>query len=377
MNTVTALLPRISRKSRPTTIWRRSALAALAFAAAFLSSCGGSDDAENADVATATESAVAAFGFTPSDITLRESGELKELLDDSLIFVDASGRQWTAPKGTLTDGASVPRLALPVTDGRWSREFLKAAVVHDAYCQTENENRAPDQYRKRTWRDVHRMFYEATLAGGTSPTLAKIMFAAVWLGGPRWDDPGNDLQAVSADVMTMGYVGTKQWIEENDPNVDEIIANIEAREPVLVSFSNLESSISTALEQGDTRWAESLLQEQERLVNTELGKAPQDLMNQSFSGFLHKNKAQYFIRVNAPERARIEVTTSGAAFQSVLEDEPRVPTVLNGLANVSVIDGDLDNAERLQREALALKPDYEPAQKDLQRIEMMRDRPNP
>ena len=30
------------------------------------------------------------------------------------------------------------------------------------------------------------MFYEGLLAGGTSTARAQLMYAAVWLGGPRW-----------------------------------------------------------------------------------------------------------------------------------------------------------------------------------------------
>jgi len=32
------------------------------------------------------------------------------------------------------------------------------------------------------------MFYEACLAGGTDPQLAKLMYAAVYLFGPKWGD---------------------------------------------------------------------------------------------------------------------------------------------------------------------------------------------
>ncbi|MFW2371827.1 MAG: DUF1353 domain-containing protein [Gammaproteobacteria bacterium] len=123
-------------------------------------------------------------GFTPKAITLREvpGADLKELVDENLVFVDKTGTEWVAPKGTVTDGASVPRLALWMTDGRFAKGFLKAAVVHDAYCQSDNETRSPNQYRAMPWKSVHRMFYEAMIAAGTTPTEARLMFAAVWLG---------------------------------------------------------------------------------------------------------------------------------------------------------------------------------------------------
>ena len=79
------------------------------------------------------------------------------------MFVDAMGHAWTAQLGTLTDGASVPRAALPVTNGRFDQRFLKAAVVHDAYCQEDNKD--GPSYQTMPWRAVHKMFHEACLAG--------------------------------------------------------------------------------------------------------------------------------------------------------------------------------------------------------------------
>ena len=56
--------------------------------------------------------------FTPASISIRENGALMELRDEKLVFIDSAGTEWVAPRGTLTDGASIPRLALPITDGR-------------------------------------------------------------------------------------------------------------------------------------------------------------------------------------------------------------------------------------------------------------------
>ena len=127
--------------------------------------------------------------FNPSKIAIEEvtGSGFKRLLNDSLVFVDSKGVEWVAPKGTWTDGASVPRAVLWVTDGRFSEEFLKAAVVHDAYSQEENETRCPDQYQSRPWRQVHRMFYEAMLADGTPKKRAILMYTVVRLFGPKWN----------------------------------------------------------------------------------------------------------------------------------------------------------------------------------------------
>ncbi len=177
-------------------------------------------------------------GFTPENVTLKEAGDLKELVDEKLVFVDSMGVEWIAPRGTLTDGASVPRLALWLSDGRFESEFLKAAIIHDAYCQLENEKRTPDQFKKRPWQAVHRMFYEACLAGGTSSLKARIMFAAVWLGGPRWDASERSLDHISEKRLKEEFGYCKEWITATNPSVTEIEAWMTDREQALLAEPN-------------------------------------------------------------------------------------------------------------------------------------------
>lgn len=174
-------------------------------------------------------------GFTPTEATIKEVSDsnLKELVV-KLTFVDAAGVEWVAPKGALTDGASVPRVALSLIGGRFEREFLRAAIVHDAYSQSFNKTRCPDQYRTKPWQVVHRMFHEACLASGTSPTKARIMYAAVLLGGPRWDDPGRNLDQVSKDALKTEFEHCKKWIEETDPTIKDIEVRIKECERKLL-----------------------------------------------------------------------------------------------------------------------------------------------
>lgn len=175
--------------------------------------------------------------FNLDSITLREvpGTRFKELVDERLEYTDSTGAVWAATKGTWTDGASVPRLALWVTDGRFDHHFLKAAVIHDAYCQRENATRCRRQFQARPWRKVHRMFYEAALIGGTPETRAQLMFAAVWLGGPRWNDPGHDLSTVSEDVLRVEYKACEAWITKDKRTVEDIEAWMDRREEALLS----------------------------------------------------------------------------------------------------------------------------------------------
>lgn len=100
-------------------------------------------------------------------------------------FVDARGYRWVAPQGTLTDGASIPPAFVSIVGQPTSREFRAAAALHDAVCGIGNE--ALPGFHSAPWEEAHRMFYDALRVGGTDERRAKIMFAAVYLGGPRWD----------------------------------------------------------------------------------------------------------------------------------------------------------------------------------------------
>ena len=315
--------------------------------------------------------------FIPATITLKEHGALKELVDESLTFLDSSGVKWVAPKGTLTDGASVPRLALPITNGQWDVKFLKAAVVHDAYCQEDNETRSPDQYRKKPWKAVHRMFYEACIAGGTSPLLAKIMFAAVWLAGPRWNDPERELQEISGDVLTRGFIGSKKWIEENNPTVEDIEADVDRREPLLEDLYKLETAILAALgddtKKVDKKKVRALLRDEETLLTRALDKSPADSMLLNFKGYWHKNRAILYLMSNSVDKVNDELSDSERTFKAIIESEPTDPSALNGLGSVSILRGDLDRGEKYIVKALAIAPNYQAAQHDLQLIKRLRE----
>ncbi|AVH44963.1 M12 family metallopeptidase [Agrobacterium tumefaciens] len=109
-------------------------------------------------------------------------------LKNDLTFSDGNGLKWRAGKwvegsaetietGT-TDGASIPSWAQGIIGEPFKDEYLRAAVIHDHYCYKEN--------RVRKWRATHRMFLEALIADGVPSVKAKIMYAAVFLGGPKW-----------------------------------------------------------------------------------------------------------------------------------------------------------------------------------------------
>jgi hypothetical protein len=97
-------------------------------------------------------------------------------LEEEFGYVDAANVGWVAKKGLLTDGASIPPWAQPIVGGPFEKAFIKAAVIHDHYCDRH----------VRPWRQTHRVFYDALLASGVSKSKAGIMYFAILVGGPKW-----------------------------------------------------------------------------------------------------------------------------------------------------------------------------------------------
>ncbi|MCX7305889.1 MAG: DUF1353 domain-containing protein [Hyphomicrobiales bacterium] len=91
-------------------------------------------------------------------------------------FEDTGHYGWQAAKGLLTDGASIPPWAQPLVGSPFDKSFIKAAVLHDHYCDRH----------VRPWRQTHRMFHEALIKSGVEQGKAGIMYFAVLVGGPKW-----------------------------------------------------------------------------------------------------------------------------------------------------------------------------------------------
>jgi hypothetical protein len=72
--------------------------------------------------------------------------------------------------------ATIPSWARPFVGGPFDPSYIKAAVIHDHYCDRH----------VRPWRSTHRAFYDALIALGLDTAKAKVMYYAVYLGGPKW-----------------------------------------------------------------------------------------------------------------------------------------------------------------------------------------------
>jgi hypothetical protein len=173
---------------------------------------------------------------------------------EELDFVDSSKRRWIAPVATLTDGASIPAMFIRAIGAPTSREFANAATIHDAYCGVGNEK--GQAFHTALWQDVHRMFYDALLVGGTPTVKARLMYAAVYLGGPRWPgakpfaprariDPANARRkqssrslpalGIPAPVLVAELKRAEKFIAETNPSIAGLEAYLTWREQVVMS----------------------------------------------------------------------------------------------------------------------------------------------
>lgn len=103
-----------------------------------------------------------------------KSGECT--LGEDFAFKDPSGIGWKADKGNKTDGASIPAWAQPIVGEAFTESYVKAAVIHDHYCDRH----------VRPWRQTHRVFFDSLIASNVSVPKAKLLYFAVYLGGPKW-----------------------------------------------------------------------------------------------------------------------------------------------------------------------------------------------
>lgn len=131
------------------------------------------------------------------------------LLED-FVYIDPSGREWRAPKDSIIDGASIPRLLWTLVGSPFTGEYRDASVVHDVACIQ----------RKRPWTMVHRMFYYATRSRGVDEIRAKVMYGAVYHFGPRWGEAG--LKSFRPPPTERDLERLRTFIEQNNPSLKVI-----------------------------------------------------------------------------------------------------------------------------------------------------------
>lgn len=151
-----------------------------------------------------------------------DNGRDMKLLED-FIYIDPNGKTWKAPAEFIINGASIPKAFWTIIGGPYEDSYRKASVIHDYYCTPPY---------KEKWQNVHLMFYNACLTAGTDIKMAKLMYAAVYAGGPRWETTkikkaGNAYETLNTPIFTTApedkFVGITKWIESENPELITII----------------------------------------------------------------------------------------------------------------------------------------------------------
>jgi len=137
---------------------------------------------------------------------------------EQFAFVDPTGKVWAVPKGAVINGASIPRLFWSLVGPPFVGAYRRASVIHDYYCDVRSE----------PWLAVHRMFFEASLAGGVPEATAKIMYVAIYGAGPRWseatgaDRAGRPRKLPNPWLSEASAHEIEEWIEADNPSLEEL-----------------------------------------------------------------------------------------------------------------------------------------------------------
>lgn len=150
-----------------------------------------------------------------------ETPERNMRLLEPFAFKDAKGKEWAVPAGTVVDGASIPPGLWSIAGSPFTGNYRRASVVHDYFCDQKTE----------AWLDVHRMFYAAMIAGGVGELEAKVFYAAVYSGGPRWkiivtkNLEGSDEKFIASQITSVPVQvqqKTTSWILSENPSIEAI-----------------------------------------------------------------------------------------------------------------------------------------------------------
>ena len=120
---------------------------------------------------------------------------------------------WAVRAKYPTDGASIPKFAQDVIGKPFDPSYLPAAVIHDNYCT----------HKVRSFLATHRAFYEMLRALGISEQKAKIMYAGVLIGGPKWIEleKGGVCGAGCIRTLSDGTTFTKDGPNRKSQNTQE------------------------------------------------------------------------------------------------------------------------------------------------------------
>lgn len=118
---------------------------------------------------------MASFSGEPKTVWSTEHGRDRRMtLLEDFWFVDRAQARWDAPKGSVVDGATIPRPLWALVGSPYTGDYRRASVVHDIAC--DNAETSADR------RKADRMFFEACRAGGCSLWDSIVLYVGVRVG---------------------------------------------------------------------------------------------------------------------------------------------------------------------------------------------------
>ncbi len=113
------------------------------------------------------------FSGNPKTEWLSENGEDRDMrLLETFWYTDPKGRRWEAPKGAVTNGATIPRTLWSSVGSPFTGRYRRAAIIHDVALRNAAIVRD----------DADSMFFLACMAGGCAALECKLLYAGVRIG---------------------------------------------------------------------------------------------------------------------------------------------------------------------------------------------------
>ncbi len=97
------------------------------------------------------------WGYYSGQVEARWENDGRHMtLLSELHYTDPDGVLWTAPAGSIVDGASIPRVLWSFMGGPFDGKYRNASVLHDVSYDEKT----------RPWKQCDRMFYNAMRCSG-------------------------------------------------------------------------------------------------------------------------------------------------------------------------------------------------------------------
>lgn len=174
------------------------------------------------------------WGYYSGTIETRWDADGRSMtLLNELRYTDPKGVVWIAPAGSRIDGASIPRALWSFMGGPFEGKYRNGSVLHDVGYDQKNRPAA----------EVDRMFYNAMRCSGVSALEAKTMYYSLLRFGRHWkfstkkakpvlpvsSEALADQGARATEVAPDDVNAIRQWIQRNDPTLDELDSKAQSR----------------------------------------------------------------------------------------------------------------------------------------------------